>query len=255
MQRKISLSTDNFYHIYNRGVDKRIIFLKDSHYSRFISLIDHYLKYDYPYSSLKKRLEQCNSPKAKQLVLSDLQSHRIKPPVEVISFCLMPNHYHLTLKQLTENGITQFLHRIGTAYSNFFNMSENRTGRLFETKFKSVMVETEEQLIHLSRYQHLNPTKLNIKSPIGLLHYPWSSLPSYIGPKPLPFVNTQPILSLFHSSQSYFNFILAEIGEYEPSLIEHLAIDNDLGWFTRYKNLKTSHSEKTKREYLQALVQ
>jgi len=139
------------------------------------------LQYDYPFSFLKRRLKRARSPEEKQKIFLHLETRKIKPPVEIIAFCLMPNHYHLTLKQLTLKGISTFMHKLGTSFTNYFNIRQKRSGRLFETTFKAVIVDSEEQLLHLSRYQHLNPRKLNLKTSKQLINYPWSSLATYLG--------------------------------------------------------------------------
>ena len=133
--RGISLSADCIYHVYNRGTDKREIFLDSNYYSRFISILKHCLTYDYPYSMLVRSLKTAESKTQKQQVFQRLETKKIEPPVEVISFCLMPNHYHLTLKQLVEKGTSSFMHRVGTAYTKYFNILQDRSGRLFESTF------------------------------------------------------------------------------------------------------------------------
>lgn len=229
--RKIILATDCIYHIYNRGVEKRKIYLNTSYYSRFLSILEHYLEYDYPYSLLKRRLEEARSPQEKHKILLQLEARRIEPPVEIIALCLMPNHYHLTFKQLVENGITSFMHRIGTAYTGYFNIRQNRAGRLFENTFKAVKVNSSEQLLHLTRYQHLNPRVLGLNTPQKLVSYPWSSLSIYLGEKHLPFIKPEVVISNFKDSASYLDFVLAEIDEFALLRLQEVAIDDDFGWF------------------------
>ena len=77
--------------------------------------------------------------------------------VQVLAYCLMPTHIHLILHQLIDNGITEYLNRVLKSYSKYFNVRYNRRGPLWEGRFKNVLVETEQQLIHLTRYIHLNP--------------------------------------------------------------------------------------------------
>jgi len=231
--RKIRLSTNNFYHIYNRGVDGRTIFPEDSYYRRFTLILEHSLKYNYPYSQLIFRLRTAGSTQIKREILAQLETKRMNPPVEIISFCLMPNHYHLALKQLVENGISDFLHRIGTSYTRYFNTRLSRSGRLFETSFKAVGVESDNQLLHLTRYQHLNPIVLGLHTAANLKSYPWSSFPNYMGKEGFSFVNPNPVVSLLGSAQVYTDFVTAKMNTPEPQYIEKVAIDNDLGWFVQ----------------------
>lgn len=251
--RKVPLATDCLYHIYNRGVDKREIFLNSGYYRRFLSILRHHLNYNYPYSLLQRSLKEAKSAKEKQEILRRIETKRIEPPVEIISFCLMPNHYHLTFKQLVENGISNFMHRIGTAYTGYFNIRQERPGRLFETSFKAVRVESEEQLLHLSRYQHLNPLALN-PTPKELLEHPWSSLPAYLGKKRLPFVKPEMVMSAFKKPRSYLDFVLAEIDDFEPLRLEGVAIDDDFGWFTKFREREKEYKNHLRERYLEAIT-
>lgn len=250
--RKVPLATDSIYHIYNRGVEKRDVFLNPDYYSRFISLLKHYVNYDYPYSLLVRSLKKAKSKKGKQKVLQHLETKKVKPPVEIVSFCLMPNHYHLTLNQLVEGGISNFMHRLGTSYTNYFNIRQERSGVLFEGVFKAVLVESEEQLLHLTRYQHLNPHSLGLTSD-ELASYSWSSLPVYLGKKKPSFVNPKMVLSAFKNSESYLDFVLAEIDESETFRLQDIAIDDDFGWFAKFKAFEKDQREQLRQRYLEEL--
>ena len=120
--------------------------------------------------------------------------------VEIHCFCLMPTHYHLILRQIQDEGIYRFMHKLGTAYAMYFNLKYKRRGVLFEGRYKAKPIETDEYMIHLSRYIHLNP--LNIfqgdwkergvadreAANAFLESYRWSSYPDYIGIKNFPSV-------------------------------------------------------------------
>ncbi len=241
--RKVTLATGKTYHIYNRGIEKRRIFLDPSYYSRFITVLKHCLKYDYPYSLLKRRLENAHSRQGKKAILAQLETRKIKPPVDLFSLCLMPNHKHLTVKQLVKNGITNLMHRLGTSYTKYFNKREKRTGRLFEGTFKVVPVETDEQLIHLTRYQHINPTKLGPKTKEELITYPWSSLSTYLGDDRFDFINPNPVINLFKAPEEYLEFVMAKVDEFEPLRLHEIAIDDDFGWFKKFRELKEERKQ------------
>jgi len=236
MKRKTVLAIGGVYHIFNRGIDKRDIFLSSSYYSRFLSLIEHSLNYNYPYSLLKRRLRKAKSSDERKNIFLQLESRRIEPPVEILSFCLMPNHFHLTLRQLAENGTSELIRRVCTAYTMYFNVLQDRRGSLFGGAFRSVQVDSDEQLIHLSRYQHLNPLKAGISGLNKLGEYPWSSLSAFLGERDIPFLNTEPILAFFKGSKEYMEFVTAEVDQYEPLRLEGLAIDDDFGWFARFRD-------------------
>ncbi len=228
MRRDI-LASDEIYHLYNRGVDKRNIFLDDSYYSRFFSVLNHYLKYDYPYSHLRIRKRNNN----------DLQSLALKlemykwehPPVEILSLCLLPNHFHLQVKQLAEDGITTFMHRIGTSYTNYFNIRLERSGRLFQGPFKSVRVENEGQFLCLNRYIHVNPLAAGLVTRKNLTLWKWSSLPVYLGKRKDTIFNTKTVLSCFKDVDDYLDFVLADFPALGDRVLEGVSIDDDFGWF------------------------
>lgn len=118
----------------------------------------------------------------------------------------MPNHYHLMVRQCVEGGITEFMRKVGTGYTNYFNLRYNRVGPLFQGKFKSVLVEREEHFLHLPHYIHLNPLELIMPSwkekGIGstrkaldfLETHKWSSLPDYLGRKNFPSLTSREFL-------------------------------------------------------------
>jgi putative transposase len=147
MQRIIEFSEGEYYHIYNRGVDKRNIFLDSGDHDRFVKLL--YL-----------------SNGTKPFVFRDVQDKDLKDIerndllVAVGAYCLMPNHFHLLVKEIHEGGITQFMEKLGTAYSMYFNKRSKRTGFLFESNFKAQHVDNDEYLKYLFAYIHLNPVKL-----------------------------------------------------------------------------------------------
>lgn len=180
------------------------------------------------------RLKLATNANRKKSILQDLETKRINPQVEIVSFCLMPNHYHLTLKQLTDNGISEFLHRIGTSYAQYFNIRNKRSGRLFEGSFKAVQVESDEQLLHLVRYQHINPKKI-VETTKELISYPWSSLSTYLGKNKLKFVNPKLVMDFYTTPKKYLEFVLAEVDEGLLEQLSKVAIDDDFGWFYKFK--------------------
>ena len=148
--------------------------------------------------------------------------------VEIIAYCLMPNHLHLLLKQLEENGISIFMSNLTNSYTRFFNTKQKRKGPLFQGKFKGVRIETDEQLFHVSRYIHLNPySSFVLKSLEELESYPYSSLPEYLGLKKEIHCKTEIILNNFKNIQSYEDFVFDRAGyQRELEKIKHLAIED-----------------------------
>lgn len=181
-----------YYHVYNRGVEKRIIFLDDQDYTVFIGLIKKYLageevarKNRHPYSRLDKE-------------------------VQLLAYCLMPNHFHLLLYQTSEDGITRFMRRLATGYVMYFNNRYRRVGGLFQGKFKTARINSDSYLQHISRYIHLNPRDYQT--------WPYSSLTYYRGDKETPaWLNTANILEIFNDRpQEYMSFV----DQYQDSMRE-----------------------------------
>lgn len=144
----------------------------------------------------------------------------------------MPNHFHFLLKQLTDNGISKFIGQFCNSYTRYFNTKHSRIGHVFQGVFKSVHVESQEQLIHLSRYIHLNPCVSSIVKKELLFDYPWSSYPNYLKGKSKgksDIFEIDPVLSSFKSPQDYQQFVLNH-ADYarELELVKHLVIDMDI---------------------------
>lgn len=196
--------TGQLYHIYNRGVEKREIFTSQDEYNYFV----HGL---FAYNS--------NTP-CENTFRSFMSSHEESQTdherlVEVVAFALMPNHFHLLLFQNTDNGVTDFMHKLGTGYTNWFNDKHDRSGVLFQGTFKRVAITGNEQLLWIPHYIHLNPLPLLIRQQISqteehitpfavLSKYKWSSLADFCGqPRFKSVVNPELVLNEFGGSYPY----------------------------------------------------
>lgn len=217
--RKTPLINDYVYHILNRGVNHIPIFNDARDYQRFLALTDYCRHADYPvkFSSFKILPEE-----QRLSIKANLKENFI----EIIAYVLMPNHFHFVLRQKKENGITNFMNRLLTSYTKFFNTRHERSGPLFEGRFGSILVETEEQLLHLVRYLHLNPhSSIIVKTMSDLIIYPWSSLPEYLNKEPKLKICTgkQTILSQFSNLEKFLDFVSNQ-ADYQRKLnqIKHL---------------------------------
>ena len=120
----------------------------------------------------------------------------------------MPNHFHLLLEQSVDNGISNFMSKFANSYTRYFNTKNKRIGPIFQGKFKSVLVETESQLLHLSRYIHLNPYSAGLAENINQLDkYQYSSLPEYLHLTNTNYCQKDIVLSYFKQKNSYRNFV------------------------------------------------
>ncbi|MFZ2522471.1 MAG: transposase [Minisyncoccia bacterium] len=182
MQRKIVISEGEFYHIYNRGVEKRDIFISQNDYKRFIRLL--YLANNtlpYRYSTTI------------DLPLKDI--NRGEQLVAIGAWVLMPNHFHILVREIVEGGTAMFMEKLTTGYSTYFNKLNDRVGSLFQGTYKAEHADSDEYLKYLFSYIHLNPVKLieydwkesgikNIsKAKKFLSNYDCSSYLDYVGQK------------------------------------------------------------------------
>lgn len=213
--RTTPLVNGEFYHVYNRGSEKRDIFTESRNYTRFIKTIFYY-QFAGPRPSFSK------FSKLQVTLLKQLSEEKL---VAIICYCLMPNHFHFLVRQLKENGISKFMGQISNSYTKYFNTKYQRVGPLLQGAFKAVRVESEEQLIHVSRYIHLNPVVSGLVD--NLEEHQWSSYLEYI--KPIStFCSINEILGFFGSNEKekYKKFVEAQI-DYGKRLemVKHQFID------------------------------
>lgn len=213
--RKTPLVNNEFYHIFNRGVAKLPIFLDRRDYIRFLDTI-----YYYQFQGPKPQFSQLKRFKDKTF------DNNTKI-IEIMCFCLMPNHFHFLLRQTQDNGITEFVSKVCNSYTKYFNTRHERIGPLLQGPFKAVRVETDEQLMHLSRYIHLNPVTSYLTKDIK--DYPWSSYLNYIGASPGKICMKDFVLSFFKNpkEKKYEQFVLDQV-DYVKTLkfVEHQLLEN-----------------------------
>lgn len=150
-----------------------------------------------------------------------------KKLVEILAFALMPNHFHFLLKQNIEEGIPKFISTWQNSYARYFNTKYKRKGSLFCEMFKAVRIESREQLIHVSRYIHLNPVTSFLIKIEDFEYYPYNSFCSYSGKKDYEFINKDVIFSEFRSKDSYRKFVFDQV-DYQRKLdrIKHFLLDD-----------------------------
>lgn len=215
------MATNQIYHVFNRGNARQPIFLTPRHFNHFIETTSFY-RFSPQRISFSQYLRLPAEKKREYFTEAKLQTKEL---VETYCFCLMPNHYHLLLKQKEDNGISTFIRHIQNSYAKYFNIKEGRIGSLFQGRFRGVLVETDEQLMHLSRYIHLNPyTSYIVKSVEDLISYPWSSLSDYLGNSKHQFINKS-IISQYPETD--YKQLVLDQADYQRKLndIKHLSID------------------------------
>ncbi len=192
--RTTPLVSEQIYHVYNRGVDRRDIFLGDEDRRRFLRSCIIFND-DEVIHKKPLLLEDGSHPPGAQ-----------KPLVSILCYALMNNHVHFLLQQNGDDGVARFMQRLGTGYTKYFNRKYERTGALFESTYKAVMVDTEEQLLHTARYIHLNPIDLFLDAADPteeLLEYPWSSFRYYIGRAHDPVISPNLLASMMDADECF----------------------------------------------------
>ncbi|HBB36474.1 MAG: Transposase [Candidatus Moranbacteria bacterium GW2011_GWC1_45_18] len=199
--RKTQFSSNNFYHIYNRGVDKRNVFSDEADFFRFY--VSMWLLNDSRDGIMDvwKNYKRDNThPAFGDFLRRELSSRQ--PIVNIISYCLNPNHYHFILEQVVDGGIEKFMHKIGTSYTNYFNKKNKRSGSLFQGRFKSAQIKPNA-LLYISSYVNCNS---EIHGVAKAENYRWCSFPDYIGKRKDKLCFKRVILSDFKSGKDYFEF-------------------------------------------------
>lgn len=188
IKNTLKLYVENgFYHIYSRGVDRREIFYSPEDCSVFLYYLKIYL------SSPSTLLRGDNLSPA---MLFKIYNLNLFEEVDLLSFVLMPNHFHLQVKQKSKTGIQKLMRRVLTGYAQYFNKKYKRVGTLFESTYKAVLTTTEPQHIYLSSYIHQNPMKL--KNPkFNFIEF--SSYPYYLHERQAEWVKPNEILNFFSS--------------------------------------------------------
>lgn len=192
---------NGYYHIYNRGVEKRPIFMDRQDYSVFLSYLKEYLLPKNEKDLYEKLSNPNISSKEKDKILKLLRLNNFYQEITLLAYCLMPNHFHLFIKQKNQSAIDTFMNSLATRYTMYFNRKHKRVGSLCQDVYKAVLINTEEQFLHLSRYIH--------KQALALQDQPSSYL-EYIGLRKTMWVHPEEILGYFSKTNpvlSYKNFV------------------------------------------------
>lgn len=175
-----------YYHVYNRGVEKRSIFIDDQDYRTFLNILKIVL-----------------TPKEDLDNTDFINITNKADSLELVAYCLMPNHFHFIIKQFDETAMSEFMKIIMTAYVPYFNKRYKRVGSLFQGRYKAVLIERDEYLSHLSRYIHINPLEENN----ALKEYPYSSYKYYLSDSHPKWLNPLIVKSMFTNTKEYERFI------------------------------------------------
>lgn len=210
--RFIPFINGQYYHIYNRGSEKKPIFQSKRDYSRFLKTAIYY-----HFEGPKPRFSRF---KINQL----FRPNPDKKIVDIICYCLMPNHFHFLVRQTKKGGITEFVSKLINSYTKYYNTKYDRVGALLQGQFKAVLIESDEQLIHLSRYIHLNPISSYLAEDLD--SYQFSSYHEYMNITS-GICSKELILDLFKNKDEYKKFVGDQIAYTQTlELIKHKLIED-----------------------------
>lgn len=221
-----------FFHVLNRGVDKRRIFNDTRDYARFV----HDL---YEFNSTE-RVEPNNGRFASMMDIRrpSFSERRGERLVDIHFFCLMPNHYHLLLSPCVEGGISLFMKKINMGYAKYFNERNERSGSLFQGKYKSIHITSDAHFLYLPFYIHLNPLDMHVptwreqkissqdKALAYLEKYRWSSHLDYLGIQNFPSVTNRTFfLGMFKGAEGYTNKFMKYVRQLDVSSVSDVSLE------------------------------
>lgn len=199
--RKIPFIQGEYYHVFNRGIDKRDIFSDQYDIKRFVQSMNEFNNVE-PIGSIYQNSFNKTSLRGRT-PKSNTKSEKLEKLVDFICYCLNPNHYHFMLSQISDNGISEFMRRLNGGYTSYFNHKNHRSGPLFQGCFKAKHIDSNEYLLHVSAYINLNDSvhKLRGSTP------KCSSFGEYVGAKRVTGIcNKDIILGQFESPKKYAQF-------------------------------------------------
>jgi len=209
--RKIYIE-NGYYHVYNRGVEKRIIFLNDQDYRVLLTYLQEALSSPKTPPAQRQRrsvnftFQNVHNVQGQALYVNfqapERQPKNFSKTIQLIAFCLMPNHFHFLLKQTSSKAMHEFIQSLLTRYTMYFNKKYKRVGALFQGRYKAIMIDKNEYLLHLSRYIHRNPLETGVSLKQG-----FSSYNAYLGTQHIPWLNPEPVLAQFIAKKVLLPFV------------------------------------------------
>lgn len=215
--RNFKIAPGEHYHIFNRGVNKQIIFHNNRDYYRFLFLI-LYFQSPVSFPQVGRVVEEF----VKHRVLDNIKEILEKRTVELVAFCIMPNHFHLIVKEIDEGGISAYMHRVLNAYSKYYNTKYEKSGHVFQGPYRFVHIQDDRQLKYLSTYIHRNCREI----PRWLNHedkYEWSSYQDCVEENRWGnLLMTEIIIGAFKSKGDYQNFVKTSPAKMVAEELEYL---------------------------------
>ncbi|MBI5614352.1 transposase [Candidatus Gottesmanbacteria bacterium] len=220
--REIPLVTDQVYHIFNKIEHNESLFTQKTICQ---PMIDALWYYQYCHIPMKLSYFRNQSIADRASIAKTLDGEKCY--VDILTYCLMPNHFHLILRQKEINGISIYMSKVQNSITKFANIKRKTKGHVFIGQFKAKRIDSDELLLHISRYIHLNPYTGYVRKTFDdTTHYPWSSFHEYISDS-TPICKQTSILSHFKSKEEYMLFVNNQ-KEYQRTLadIRHALIED-----------------------------
>jgi putative transposase len=207
--RKTQFVNGEYYHVLNRGIEGRDIFTNKTDYQRFLESLKEFN------TTVRITLQNIRKKDSNRIAISQIGEKL----VEILCYSLLPNHFHLLLKQVADNGVTEFMRKLGVGYTCYFNLKYERQGHLFQGAFRATHINKESQFLHISRYIHLNVLDLFAprwregkidaweKVKKFLENYPWSSYPAFAGKQNSILCHPNFLKEIFKTPQEYEIFL------------------------------------------------
>ncbi len=208
-------ATDQVYHLYNRGVAKQEIFHDDQDFTHLLNTLSFYRE-----AHPERRFSLIKPDERRRILSTQVEC----PLIEILGYCLMPNHFHLIVRQLVDGGITTFLRRALNSYARAYNTRYRRVGTIFQGRCGAVLIESNEQLLHVTRYAHLNPVVAKLVKTAE--KYRWSSYPQYLSGQVTRLCSPTMVLELAGGSEQYRQFTEDYVGYAQDlATLKHLLHD------------------------------
>jgi len=215
---------NGYYHIYNRGVEKRKIFQDEQDYRVLLKYLKEYLSPPQERAKITKTF----TLKGSTFKGMPRQPNNYFQEIELLAYCLMPNHFHLLIKQKNLFSIKKYMQSLSTRYSMYFNKKYNRTGTLFQGVYKAVLIQNDDYLLHLTRYIHLNPLEYTSN-----LANAYSSYAEYLRIRKTQWIKPDFVLSFFETKvdpifskyNSYKKFV-EKYPEKSEEVLEKLTLES-----------------------------
>lgn len=222
---------DGYYHIYNRGVEKRVIFLDQQDLTVFLNYLKEYLL-PKDEETLRKQLSDPNtSYKEKDKILKLLRLNNFANEITFLAYCLMPNHFHFFIKQHDALSIDKFMQSLSTRYTMYFNRKYKRVGFLYQDTYKAVLIENEKQFIYLSKYIHkqakLHQPSLASQGPTLRGYEQPSSYPEYLYKRKTEWVHPEEILNYFSKTNPKLTYKTFVEEKDDFSVIKNKTLEKD----------------------------